>query len=123
MNIRILVGIALAFLSGWLLWQGLSAVMMITSRGSPLSDALLQPPTSLVRIVAACLVLLGALVAVAQRPGGAWLAAIGTVLFALLPIMMAATGTASHLWADEAVVSVVLIALTAALCVIKRRKA
>ena len=123
MNIRILIGVALAFLSAWLLWQGLSAVIMITSRGSPLSDALLQPPTSLVRIVAASVVLLGGLVAVAQRPGGAWLAAIGTVLFALLPIMMAATGTASRLWADEAVVSLVLIGLTVALCVIKRRKA
>jgi|TARA_R110002020_G_scaffold399971_1_gene609820 hypothetical protein len=123
MNIRILVGVALAFLSAWLLWQGLSAVIMITSRGSPLGDALLQPPTSLVRIVAAGVVLLGGLVAVAQRPGGAWLAGLGTFLFALLPVMMAATGTASRLWADEAVVSLVLIALTAALYVIKRRKA
>lgn len=123
MNIRILTGVALAVLSAWLLWQGLSAVIMITSRGSPLGDALLQPPTSVVRIVAACVILLGALLAVAQRPGGAWLAGLGTFLFGLLPVMMAASGTAARLWADEAVVSLLLIALTVALCVIKRRKA
>jgi len=123
MNIRILTGVALAVLSAWLLWQGLSAVIMITSRGSPLGDALLQPPTSVVRIVAACVILLGALLAVAQRPGGAWLAALGTFLFGLLPVMMAASGTAARLWADEAVVSLFLIALTVALCVSKRRKA
>ncbi|MFT5775789.1 hypothetical protein [Hyphomonas sp.] len=123
MNSRTLAAAALTLLSAWLLWQGLSAVIMITGRGSPLGDALLQPPTSLIRILGASIILIGALLALAQRAGGALLAAVGTVLFLLLPVLMAASGVDSNMWMDEAIFSAVLIALTIALFVIKRRKA
>jgi Mn2+/Fe2+ NRAMP family transporter len=123
MNSRILAAAALTLLSAWLLWQGLSAVIMITGRGSPLGDALLQPPTSLIRILGASIILIGALLALTQRAGGALLAAVGTVLFLLLPVLMAASGADSDMWMDEAIFSAVLIALTIALFVIKRRKA
>ena len=123
MNTRMLAAAALSLLSAWLLWQGLSAVIMITGRGSPLGDALLQPPTSLIRILGASIVLIGALLALAQRAGGALLAAVGTVLFLLLPVLMAASGADSGMWMDEAIFSALLIALTIALFVIKRRKA
>ena len=123
MNTRMLAAAALSLLSAWLLWQGLSAVIMITGRGSPLGDALLQPPTSLIRILGAAIVLIGALLALAQRAGGALLAAVGTVLFLLLPVLMAASGADSGMWMDEAIFSALLIVLTIALFVIKRRKA
>ena len=123
MNARMLAAAALSLLSAWLLWQGLSAVIMITGRGSPLGDALLQPPTSLIRILGAAIVLIGALLALAQRAGGALLAAVGTVLFLLLPVLMAASGADSGMWMDEAIFSALLIVLTIALFVIKRRKA
>ncbi len=123
MNTRMLAAAALSLLSAWLLWQGLSAVIMITGRGSPLGDALLQPPTSLIRILGASIVLIGALLALAQRAGGALLAAVGTVLFLLLPVLMAASGADSGMWMDEAIFSALLIGLTIALFVIKRRKA
>lgn len=123
MNTRMLAAAALSLLSAWLLWQGLSAVIMITGRGSPLGDALLQPPTSLIRILGASVILIGALLALAQRAGGALLAAVGTVLFLLLPVLMAASGADSAMWMDEAIFSALLIALTIALFVIKRRKA
>jgi Mn2+/Fe2+ NRAMP family transporter len=123
MNSRILAAAALTLLSAWLLWQGLSAVIMITGRGSPLADALLQPPTSLIRILGASIILIGALLALTQRAGGALLATVGTVLFLLLPVLMAASGADSDMWMDEAIFSAVLIALTIALFVIKRRKA
>ena len=123
MNTRMLAAAALSLLSAWLLWQGLSAVIMITGRGSPLGDALLQPPTSLIRILGASIVLIGALLALAQRAGGALLAAVGTVLFLLLPVLMAASGADSGMWMDEAIFSALLIVLTIALFVIKRRKA
>ena len=123
MNARMLAAAALSLLSAWLLWQGLSAVIMITGRGSPLGDALLQPPTSLIRILGAAIVLIGAILALAQRAGGALLAAVGTVLFLLLPVLMAASGADSGMWMDEAIFSALLIVLTIALFVIKRRKA
>ena len=123
MNARMLAAAALSLLSAWLLWQGLSAVIVITGRGSPLGDALLQPPTSLIRILGASIILIGALLALAQRAGGALLAAVGTFLFLLLPILMAASGADSAMWTDEAIFSALLIVLTIALFVIKRRKA
>jgi len=122
MNARMLAAAALSLLSAWLLWQGLSAVIVITGRGSPLGDALLQPPTSLIRILGASIILIGALLALAQRAGGALLAAVGTFLFLLLPVLMAASGADSAMWTDEAIFSALLIVLTIALFVIKRRK-
>jgi len=123
MNIRLIAAAALSLLAAWLFWQGLSAVVMITGRGSPLGDALMQPPTSMIRLLGSAIVLIGGLLAVAQRAGGAILAATGTLLFLLLPILMAAAGTDSIMWMDEAIYSALLILLTIALFVIKRRKA
>lgn len=118
--IRKLAGAALAILAAWLLWQGVSAVSMIVSRGSPLDDALLQPPTSLWRILAAGLALLGGLLAALNIKGGAWLGMTGAVLFAALPGAMAALGTDSSLWMDEVYSGGVMVVLAGALAFVKR---
>jgi len=118
--IRKLAGVALAILAAWLLWQGVSAVSMIVSRGSPLDDALLQPPTSLWRILAASLALLGGLLAVVNIKGGAWLGMTGAVLFAALPGAMAALGTDSSLWMDEVYSGAAIIVLAGGLAFFKR---
>ena len=97
MNIRLIAAAALSLLAAWLFWQGLSAVIMITGRGSPLGDALMQPPTSMIRLLGSAIVLIGGL--------------------------LAAAGTDSVMWMDEAIYSALLIVLTIALFVIKRRKA
>ncbi|KJS34715.1 MAG: hypothetical protein VR74_19240 [Hyphomonas sp. BRH_c22] len=123
MNIRMIAAAAIALLAAWLFWQGLSAVIMITQRGSPLGDALMQPPTSMIRLLGSAIVLIGGLLALAQRAGGAIVATIGTLLFLLLPVLMAAAGTEPVMWMDEAVYSALLVALTIALFVLKRRKA
>jgi hypothetical protein len=123
MNIRMIAAAAIALLAAWLFWQGLSAVIMITQRGSPLGDALMQPPTSMIRLLGSAIVLIGGLLAFAQRAGGAIVATIGTLLFLLLPVLMAAAGTEPVMWMDEAVYSALLVALTIALCMLKRRKA
>jgi hypothetical protein len=118
--IRQLAAGALALIAGWLLWQGVSAVSVIVSRGSPLDDALLQPPTSLWRIVAALLAFTGGLIAAFKGPGGAWAAMTGAIMFAALGGAMAAMGTDSSLWGDEAISGVVMLALAGALVFLKR---
>lgn len=118
--IRKLAGAALAILAIWLLWQGVSAVSMIVSRGSPLDDALLQPPTSLWRILAASLTLLGGLLAALNIKGGAWFGMAGAILFAALPGAMAALGTDSSLWMDEVYSGGVMVVLAGALAFVKR---
>ncbi|KCZ92413.1 hypothetical protein [Hyphomonas johnsonii] len=123
MTIRTYAGLALVLIGGWLFWGGLSAVIMITSRGSGLADALFEPPTSLIRLLSTALVVIGGLLAATSRKGGALVAGTGTFLFLLLPVLMAASGAASKLWIDEAAFAGVMAALVIALFVFKRGKA
>ncbi|MEQ9505107.1 MAG: hypothetical protein RLO80_02475 [Hyphomonas sp.] len=116
---RIAAGL-LALIAAWLLWQGIVPVQMIVSRGSPLEDALLQPPTSLWRIVAAAITLIGAALATFNIRGGGWLAGVGVILFAALPAVMAGMGSSSSLWRADAMTAAVLVALAGVLAFVKR---
>ncbi len=118
--IRRIAGAALAVLSAWLLWQGIAAVDLIVSRGSPLDDALLQPPTSLWRILASGLALIGGGLAALNIRGGAWLGMTGAILFAALGGTLAAMGTDSSLWMDEVICGAVMIALASVVAYVKR---
>jgi hypothetical protein len=118
--IRRIAAAALAILAAWLFWEGLSAVLIIVSRGSPVDDALLQPPTSLWRLVAAGLAVIGGLLAALNVRGGAWIAMTGAVLFAALAGVMAGMGSDSSLWMDEAVSGGILIALAGVLVAVRR---
>ncbi len=118
--IRRIAAAALTLLAAWLFWQGLSAVLIITSRGSPLDDALLQPPTSLWRLVSTGAALLGGFLAALNLRGGAWLSMTGAILFAALGGLMAGMGSDSSLWMDELIFGAILIALAGVLAFVKR---
>lgn len=118
--IRRIAAAALALLAAWLFWQGLSAVLIITSRGSPLDDALLQPPTSLWRLVSTGLTVLGGVLAALNLRGGSWLSMIGAILFAALAGIMAGMGSDASLWMDEAVTGAIMIALAGVIVALKR---
>ncbi len=118
--IRQTIALLTAGLAGWLFWQGLDGVLVLLARGSPLSDALLSPPTSLWRLAATFLLLLGALLAAARLPAGASLAAIGTFLYTALGATLALLGSDSSLWMDEVTWSAVLLILSAFLLSLRR---
>ena len=118
--IRTIAAILIALIAAWLFWQGAHAVQVIVSRGSPLDDALLQPPTSIWRLVASGLALLGGVLAALNIRGGGWFAMIGAVLFAALGGALAAMGTDPSIWMDEAIAGAVLVVLAAVLVVVKR---
>ncbi|MEH6741960.1 hypothetical protein [Hyphomonas sp.] len=120
MSIRRVIGLALALVGGWLFWGGAATVNILVNRGSSLSDALMQPPTSLVRLVATGLVLLGGLAIMAGKGSGRWIALAGILLFTLLAGLMVASGADPILWTDEAVISGVLWVLFVGLVVTKR---
>ncbi len=120
MALRRLSGLLLAVAAGWLLYGGLHTVDIIMSRGSSLSDALLSPPTSLLRIAGTALAALGGLLALLRLPFGALIGLLGTGMFVLLTATMALSGANSVLWMDEAVYSVILVVLTGALLVLPR---
>jgi hypothetical protein len=120
MSIRRIIGLALALLGGWLFWGGAATVNMLVNRGSGLSDALMQPPTSLVRLVATGLILLGGLSVLAGKGFGRWIALAGILVFTLLAGLMVLSGADPILWMDEAVISGVFWVLFVALVVTKR---
>jgi hypothetical protein len=120
MVLRRLSGLALALIAAWLLWGGIHAVNVIVSRGSPLTDALLAPPTSLLRIVGTAIALFGGLLAVAAKPLGALFSLIGVGIFVLLAASMVLSGADPVLWKDEAVFSGILVVLMGLLFVLPR---
>ena len=67
MTLRRLSGLLLAVLAAWLLWGGIHAVNVVMARGSSLADAVLSPPTGLLRLVRSTFALLGGLIAFAGR--------------------------------------------------------
>lgn len=117
---RIAAGL-FALIGAFLLWQGVDGVLYTMKLGSGLEDALLQPPTSLWRILAAGLIVAGGLLGALKVPGGAIAAALGAILFAALPGAMAAMGADRSMWIDEAYFAVPLLGLAAALVFVKRK--
>ena len=103
---RIIAGLS-CLIAGWLLWGALSAVGMLVSRGSPVGDALLNPPTSIIRIAAASLIMLGGALLLAGQGYGQWVYLIGIALFSLMTLAMVLAGADASLWKDEASLSVV----------------
>ena len=119
--IRRVAGIAMLGLGLWLGWNGLNPVLMIMERGSDLSSALFDPPTSIIRLVSAGLMILGGgLIAISVR-GGAILATVGAVLFGLLGGLMAASGADSELWMDEALYGLAAITLCFLILTLRRK--
>lgn len=114
---RVIAGV-LILVAGWLAWQGLQGVLVLTSRGSPLAQAL--DPIVAVRIGAASLALVGGLLAAASVRFGALVALLGTLLFTLLAGAFIASGTDSSLWMDEVIGAGVLLVLTGSLLFLKR---
>lgn len=118
--VRRLAGIVMLGLGLWLGWEGVHPVITIVDRGSDLTNALLNPPTSIIRIVSAALMVIGgALVAIKLKSGGT-IATIGSVFFAILGGLMAASGADSGLWMDEVIFGLAAIALSVLILTLRR---
>ena len=121
MTLRRAAGLILLLIAAYLFWQGLDAVLYVMSLGSPLNDALMQPPTSLIRLTGAGLALIGGALATANLKGGAWLAAIGTVIFCLLTLLLAMNMVNPKDWMPEVIASIGLVIATGLLIFTRRR--
>ncbi len=118
LTLRRIVGLALAVLSGWLLWQGLEGVLMMTSRGSPLAQAV--DLLNGWRILAAGIGVIGGLLAAASIRFGAVVALVGTLLFTGLAAAFVLAGADVSLWLDEVLGAAAMIVLTGILLFIRR---
>ncbi len=101
MVLRQLAALVILGLGIWLAYGGLNALLTIVDRGSGLGDALFNPPTTIIRLVASGLMILGGLVALLKLRGGGLIAIAGSVLFLVLGGFMAAAGGDQSLWMDE----------------------
>jgi hypothetical protein len=104
----------------WLGWGALDAILAFTSRGGDVASALLEPPTGLIRVVSTVLMSLGGLLIVLSTRFGATLATIGSVLFAILGGLMAASGADAGLWMDEVLFGMGAIALSVLILTLRR---
>ncbi|MEM1087654.1 MAG: hypothetical protein AAGH90_07990 [Pseudomonadota bacterium] len=82
--LRRILGLALVAIGAWLLREAVYAVIILVERGSPLGPALMEPPTSLPRIISTGLILLGGILATLNLRFGGVAALIGAVLFGAL---------------------------------------
>lgn len=116
---RRIAGLALAVLSGWLLWQGLEGVLLMTSRGSSLGQAI--DLLNGWRFLAAGIAIIGGLLAAANIRFGATLSLLGSLLFAALAAAFILAGADASIWMDEVIGAAGMIVLTGILLYIRRR--
>jgi len=118
--LRRLAGLVMMGLGLWLVWDGIRPVMLIMERGSDLNSALFNPPTSIIRIVSSVLMALGGFLVILNTRFGATAATIGSILFAILGGLMAASGADSDLWMDEVLYGLGAIALAVLILTLRR---
>ena len=118
--LRRVAGVVMLGLGLWLIWDGIRPVMLIMERGSDLGSALFNPPTSAIRIVSSLAMALGGLLALLNVRHGAALATVGSMLFAVLGGLMAASGADSGLWMDEVLFGMGAIALSVLILTLRR---
>ncbi len=117
-------GLVALFVALYDLWMSLEAIRLITARGSTLSDALFDPPTSIIRIVACAFVLLGATLIIASKRIGVWILIPGTIIYAVLVLALATQSYGTSIWQFEALRLSTFLALLALIAAIRpfRRK-
>jgi hypothetical protein len=89
MTVRRGLGLILLLVAAYVLWDATRAVFMLVERGSSLSDALLQPPLSAIKIFGGALALLGGGLASTNKPLGAVTGLLGALIYAAAPALIA----------------------------------
>jgi hypothetical protein len=117
---RRLVAALVLLIAGWLLWRAIHPVSLLISRGSELGPALFEPPTSAWRVAAALLCFIGGAIALMGRAGGAWVTALGTLLFGLLAATLAILAGDMVRWQADVAASALLLVMTLALFFLRR---
>lgn len=118
--VRQIAGLVMLGLGLWLGWGAFEAIMAFTSRGGGLASALFEPPTGIIRVVSTALMTLGGLMVILKLRLGAALATTGSIFFAILGGLMAASGADSGLWMDEVIFGLAAIALSVLLLTLRR---
>ncbi len=118
--VRRIAGVLVALIAAWLLWEALHAVQLIVSRGSPLDQALMNPPTSAWRLVAGTLAVAGGILAALRLPFGGILGLIGGLLFVTLAALLAAMTANGSLITPDSIAGLAIVLLSGVILFTRR---
>ncbi len=117
---RQIAGIAWLGLGVWIAYGALYAVHFFVSRGGSLDSALLEPPTSLLRLIGAGLLCFGGSLVGLRMKGGVWVGLSGAAMITILGVLMASAGALQDLWIDEILIGVAAGVLGVLILTLKR---
>lgn len=118
--VRRIAGVLVALIAAWLLWEALHAVQLIVSRGSPLDQALMNPPTSAWRLAAGTLAVAGGILAALRLPFGGILGVIGGLLFVALAALLAAMTANGSLITPDSIAGLAIVLLSGVILFTRR---
>ncbi|HRK69126.1 MAG TPA: hypothetical protein PKY73_16340 [Hyphomonas sp.] len=118
--IRRIAGVLVALIAAWMLWDAIYAVQLIVSRGSPLDQALMNPPTSAWRLVAGVLAVAGGILAVLRLPFGGILGLVGGALFVALAALLAAMTANGSLITPDSIAGLAIVLLSGVILFTRR---
>lgn len=119
--LRNLIGLAMGFLGGWMLWSVGGAVFREIGNGLSLMEALQYPPTA-IRVIASLAAFCAGLATLVYKQNmGLWLAGVATFMFGLLVAGLIAAGTDVSMWGRNLVYLSCLTALFLGLFVTRVR--
>ncbi len=118
--LRRAAGLVMLGLGLWLFVETIRPILLIMERGSDLSSALFEPPTTFIRLLATVPMMIGGALIVFKIKSGGAMATIGSILFAILGGLMAASGADSGLWMDEVLFGLGAIALSVLILTLRR---
>lgn len=95
---RLIIGIGTFLLGLKLSYDGITPTWVLVERGSSVSDALFNPPTSIIRISGALFVAAGGLTAIFSGLRGGGYALIGSLIILGMAVLIFATGADQSLW-------------------------
>lgn len=117
---RMAVSAVMLGLGIWLSYEAIRPVLLIVDRGSPIYDALMHPPTSLIRIIGAVLMTIGGFLALISKPGGGTTATVGACVILGMSGLIAATGADASLWVNTFFYGVAAVLLAILLLTLRR---
>jgi hypothetical protein len=118
--IRRIAGVLVALIAVGMLWNAIRAILFIVSLGSPLSNALMDPPTSAWLLVAGGVALVGGVLAALRLPFGGVLGLIGGALFVALAVVMATMTANGSLITPDSIAGVAIVVLSVAILFTRR---
>lgn len=120
MTVRQISGLVMLGLGAWLLYGAALAVLAVMSGGGDIAGALFDPPTRILRLLGAGLLVTSGVLSATKVKGGGMAGILGASIIIASGWLMSAAGDDSQLWLDEVIYGVGALALAALILTFRR---